>query len=71
MEFQKIPEIPAKIRENFGEKSLICWKFSKILQKSGNLNKILKNIAKISKILKMQFGIYVDLEKCWKMSIYL
>ena len=42
---------------------------SKILQTSGNFNKSLKIDAKISKILKMQLDIYVDLEKCEKMSL--
>ena len=36
------------------------------MQKSGNVDKILKIDAKISKILKMQLDNYVDLEKCEK-----
>ena len=63
------PAIPAKFRKNFCVKWEICWEISKILQKSGIFDEILKIDAKISNILKMQLDNCVDLEKCEKMSL--
>ena len=71
-------KIPAKFRETLGKKSQISSIFSKIQEEFAKILKIHRNLNRISQTFaNFEFGTVqrfmnlVDLEKCWKITIWL